>query len=104
MAFSGAVKRCALLLLAAALLLPAHATDACAGHRNKIDGVSTTETDSTITTATAHITGCGNSVSGNTLVGSHYVDINGNDNLVSTAHVVLRRRCSALPARPFRIS
>ena len=78
-------KRWAVAVL---LLLPAccYATNPCAGHRNVIEGVVTTEVDSNnvVTNSHADIHGCGNVVAGNTVAAGTLVYVEGSDNVVES--------------------
>ena len=74
-----------LALLAGCVIHGVSATDACDGHRNKVEGVDTAETDSTFTSddGLLVIEGCGNVVSNNTYgTDGQKLFVTGSDNVV----------------------
>ena len=58
----------------------------CLGHRNVINGTSTSEAVSDFTEGDVHIHGCGNVVSGNVLPSTDMVEVLGSDNVVRPNH------------------
>jgi hypothetical protein len=98
----GGISRAAIVLLAlmagCVLRTASAVADKCAGHRNNVDGVDTTATD-TFSTAALEINGCGNTVSNNTVGSSgQKLRIAGSDNDVevrAAASVGLPSRAAA---------
>ena len=79
---------CVALVLLCCVVARARATtptSPCSSHRNVINGVATSETDSSVTEGDVHIVGCGNVVRGNVLPSSDMVVVLGSDNVVRGA-------------------